>query len=212
LLSAVMHDLKTPLAVVWGYVQMMSKTSDPATRSDYAERIHKQFEMIRSMQQEVLEFARGERTLWRRKVFLESFLQNLAQPLAAELEGSPIELDVQILDRGVARLDESKITRALNNLIRNALEAMQGQPGTLGLRVGRRGEEVVFSVSDTGPGIPASIRGRLFESFVTSGKKHGTGLGLAIVKQAAEEHGGRVEVESSSQGTTFHLVLPQNLP
>jgi signal transduction histidine kinase/putative methionine-R-sulfoxide reductase with GAF domain len=212
LLSAVMHDLKTPLAVVWGYVQMMSKASDPSARSDYAERIHKQFELIRAMQQEVLEFARGERTLWRRKVFLESFLKNLAQPLAAELEGSPIDLDLQIQDRGVARLDESKITRALNNLIRNALEAMQGQPGTLGLRVGRRGEEVVFSVSDSGPGIPASIRGRLFESFVTSGKKHGTGLGLAVVKQAAEEHGGRVEVESSPHGTTFHLVLPQNPP
>jgi signal transduction histidine kinase len=71
---------------------------------------------------------------------------------------------------------------------------------------------VVFSVSDSGPGIPTSIRGRLFESFVTSGKKHGTGLGLAIVKQAAEEHGGRVEVESSPHGTTFHLVLPQPPP
>jgi signal transduction histidine kinase/putative methionine-R-sulfoxide reductase with GAF domain len=213
LLSGVMHDLKTPLAVVLGYVQMMAKSSDHAAQADYAERIQKQFELIRGMQQEVLEFARGERTLWRRKVFLETFLRGLAQPLAVELEGGPVELVVEVADRGVAKLDETKITRAINNLIRNALEAMQGQPGArLGLKVSRRAGAVVFSVSDSGPGIPTSIRGRLFESFVTSGKKHGTGLGLAIVKQAAEEHGGRVEVESSPHGTTFHLVLPQPPP
>lgn len=210
LLSGVMHDLKTPLAVVWGYVQMMATTNDSAVRSDYAERIRKQFDLIRSMQQEVLEFARGERTLWARKVFLEPFLKGLAQPLALELEKTSIQLVVTIADRGVARLDESKITRALNNLVRNALEAMQGQErGQLGLKVERKGGAVIFSVSDTGPGIPSSIRGRLFESFVTSGKKHGTGLGLAIVKQVAEEHGGRVEVKSSSRGTTFSIVLPQ---
>jgi signal transduction histidine kinase len=199
--------------VVLGYVQMMAKSSDHAAQADYAERIQKQFELIRGMQQEVLEFARGERTLWRRKVFLETFLRGLAQPLAVELEGGPVELVVEVADRGVAKLDETKITRAINNLIRNALEAMQGQPGArLGLKVSRRAGAVVFSVSDSGPGIPTSIRGRLFESFVTSGKKHGTGLGLAIVKQAAEEHGGRVEVESSPHGTTFHLVLPQPPP
>lgn len=213
LLSGVMHDLKTPMAVMRGYVQMMAKTSDAAVRADYAERINKQFELIRGMQQEVLEFARGERTLWPRKVFLEPFLKGLAQPLALELEGSAIELNVAIEDRGVARLDEAKITRALNNLVRNALEAMQGQSrGKLGLKVERKNGDVIFSVSDSGPGIPPSIRGRLFESFVTSGKKHGTGLGLAIVKQAAEEHGGRVEVKSSPRGTTFHLVLPQTTP
>jgi signal transduction histidine kinase/putative methionine-R-sulfoxide reductase with GAF domain len=210
LLSGVMHDLKTPMTVIRGYVQMMAKTPDPAARADYADRIQKQFELIRGMQQEVLEFARGERTVLIRKVFLDPFLQGIAAPLAIELQSSPIQLKLEVLDRGVARLDEAKLTRALNNLIRNAIEAMQGQKsGKLGLKVERRGGDVVFSVSDTGPGIPPSIRGRLFESFVTSGKKHGTGLGLAIVKQVVEEHGGRVEVKSSSRGTTFLLVLPQ---
>jgi signal transduction histidine kinase len=67
-------------------------------------------------------------------------------------------------------------------------------------------------VSDTGPGIPKEIEGRLFQSFVTAGKKEGTGLGLAIVKKIAEEHGGSVEVRPSDVGATFELRLPQPDP
>jgi len=210
LLSGVMHDLKTPMTVIRGYVQMMTKADDGAARGEYAERINKQFELILAMQREVLEFAQGKRTLWLRKVFLQNFLDGLAQPLSHELEGTNIRLVAVAEDRGVARFDEDKITRAINNLVRNALEVMQNQSkGTLGLRVRREGDAVIFSVSDSGPGIPEAIKGRLFESFVTSGKKHGTGLGLAIVKRVVDEHGGRVEVQSSPRGTTFHLVLPQ---
>jgi hypothetical protein len=64
-------------------------------------------------------------------------------------------------------------------------------------------------VSDTGPGIPPEIEGRLFQSFVTAGKADGTGLGLAIVKKIAEEHGGTVSVHSTSRGATFEMRIPQ---
>jgi signal transduction histidine kinase len=69
--------------------------------------------------------------------------------------------------------------------------------------------ELVICVSDTGPGIPMEIEGRVFQSFVTAGKEGGTGLGLAIVKKIAEEHGGTVSVQSSDSGATFELRLPQ---
>jgi signal transduction histidine kinase len=68
---------------------------------------------------------------------------------------------------------------------------------------------LVVSFSDTGPGIPKDIEHRLFQSFVTSGKKGGTGLGLAIVKKIAEEHGGTITVQSSGRGATFKLRIPQ---
>jgi signal transduction histidine kinase len=68
----------------------------------------------------------------------------------------------------------------------------------------------VLEVADTGPGVPKEIEGRIFESFVSAGKKGGTGLGLAIVKKIAEEHGGGVTVDSTSRGTTFTMVLPQD--
>ena len=70
----------------------------------------------------------------------------------------------------------------------------------------KESRELVVSVSDTGPGIPKEIEHRLFQSFVTSGKKGGTGLGLAIVKKIAEEHGGTISPQSSSRRATFQLA------
>ena len=80
--------------------------------------------------------------------------------------------------------------------------------GTLTVRAAREGEQLVLSVRDDGPGIPKEIQSRLFETFVT-GKRGGTGLGLASVKAVADEHGGRVSVETSPKGTCFQLFLPQ---
>lgn len=209
LLSGVIHDLKTPLTVISGYVQMMVGADEPRLRSEYAALVLRQFDLIQQMQREVLEFARGERTLWVRRVFLHKYMGDLGQALEPEFANSPIQLVIETDDRGVARFDEAKITRALNNLIRNAVDAMRGRTGKIVVRVKREGGAIVFSVSDTGPGIPAEIKSRLFESFVTSGKKGGTGLGLAIVKRVVDEHGGQVEVHSTPRGTTFRLVLPQ---
>jgi len=73
-------------------------------------------------------------------------------------------------------------------------------------------QDLLISVSDTGPGIPHEIAGQLFQSFVTMGKAGGTGLGLAIVKKIVEEHGGSVSVSSSSAGATFEIRLPQPVP
>ena len=71
---------------------------------------------------------------------------------------------------------------------------------------------LVVSFSDTGPGIPKEIEHRLFQSFVTSGKRGGTGLGLAIVKKIADEHDGTITVQSTARGATFKLRIPQPKP
>jgi signal transduction histidine kinase len=73
----------------------------------------------------------------------------------------------------------------------------------------REGGDLLLRFSDTGPGIPEEIADKLFQSFVTSGKKDGTGLGLAIVKRIAEEHGGSVAFKSKpGKGTTFEIRVP----
>jgi signal transduction histidine kinase/putative methionine-R-sulfoxide reductase with GAF domain len=213
LLSGVIHDLKTPLAVISGYMQLMAGVADEAERQGYASLVQRQFEQIRQMQREVLEFARGEKSALVRRVYLQPFMRNVEQSARPLVGDRPVALAVRSDDPGTARFDEGKMARALDNLARNALDAMADRGGELTVRAYRDGDDLVFAVADTGPGIPDAIRGRLFESFVTSGKKGGTGLGLAIVKKiVTEEHGGRVEVETSAQGTTFRLFLPQTSP
>jgi signal transduction histidine kinase len=212
LLSGVMHDMRTPLTVISGYVQLMATAADPAQRADHARLILKQFDLISAMQREVLEFARGERSILVRKVYLTKFFDDLDKQLRRELDGTGVELSLQLEDRGVARFDESKFTRAMHNLARNAVEAMGPKGGRLTLRVARENDELVVSVSDTGKGIPKEIEDKLFQSFVTSGKRGGTGLGLAIVKKIVDEHAGSITVQSSPRGATFTLRLPQDGP
>jgi signal transduction histidine kinase len=84
--------------------------------------------------------------------------------------------------------------------------------GKLTLRVARENSDLLVSVRDTGKGIPKEIEDKLFQSFVTSGKRGGTGLGLAIVKKIVDEHAGAITVQSSPQGATFTLRLPQEGP
>ncbi|MCW5792219.1 MAG: GAF domain-containing protein [Polyangiaceae bacterium] len=236
LLSGIIHDFKTPMTVISGYVQLMEGEDDREKRAEYADAVLKQFDMLTSMQREVLEFARGERRVFVRKVYLHKFFAELAAQLRLELEGRPVELQLDVDDKLVARFDEGRVLRAIHNLTRNAVEAMGSRGGKLTISAKsepvkarprprkapkparpkappepcRNGEtcDLVIRVADTGPGIPPEMEGRLFRSFATVGKAGGTGLGLAIVKKIASEHDGVVEVESSPHGACFTLRLP----
>lgn len=210
LLSQVIHDFKTPLTVISGHVQLMQNSNDAEARAAHAKKILKQFDVLQSMQKEVLEFARGERTLFVRRVYLHKFFSELRQELSHELDGRAIELEMDIDNKVVARFDENRIARALQNLARNAIEAMAEKGGVLKIEARLDGDDLLIAVSDTGPGIPEAVLGRMFQSFVTLGKPGGTGLGLAIVKKIVDEHGGRIETQSSSAGARFELRLPQD--
>lgn len=210
LLSQVIHDFKTPMTVISGYTQLMAESDDAEQRAEYAEEILKQFDLLTAMQREVLEFARGERTIFIRRVFLKKFFADITRQLGHEVDGRAVELVLDVDTKVVARFDENRVARAIHNLARNAVEAMAERGGALTISAGMKGRDLVISVKDTGPGIPKQIEGRLFQSFVTAGKEGGTGLGLAIVKKIAEEHGGSVGVASSGRGTEFVLRLPQD--
>jgi len=212
LLSQVIHDFKSPMSVISGYAQLMADADDRQVRAEYSEEILKQFDLLTAMQREVLEFARGEKTVFVRKVYLNKFFADVRRQLALEITGKPVELLFQVDTKLVARFDEGRLARVIHNLARNAIEAMGEAGGVLTISARMAGQDLLISVQDTGPGIPAAIEGQLFQSFVTMGKAGGTGLGLAIVKKIVEEHGGSVAVTSSSAGATFELRLPQSSP
>jgi len=109
--------------------------------------------------------------------------------------------------------DADALERLLLNLLDNAVK--YNRPGgAVAVRTVRRGGEALLEVRDTGIGIPADSLPRIFERFyrVEKGRSReegGTGLGLAIVKHVAQQHGGRVEVESAlGEGSLFRVILP----
>ncbi len=112
----------------------------------------------------------------------------------------------------VIRGDESKLKRAVMNIVNNAVEALTDNKVfnpciKLNAELNRKGDKVLLVISDNGPGIPPIIIKSLFEPFVTSKKANGTGLGLAIVKQYIVAHGGTIDVENN-EGAVFSIGLP----
>src|SRR5690606_6763147 len=130
----------------------------------------------------------------------------LTTQLGAAVQGRSIDFEVEARYDGIAFFDEQKLLRVFHNLARNAVEAMP-TGGRLHVLVDKEGEQIVWKVSDNGPGIPPELKGRLFELFST-GKKGGTGLGLAIVKKIVDDHNGSVQCETGATGTTFTIKLP----
>jgi two-component system sensor histidine kinase HydH len=109
-------------------------------------------------------------------------------------------------------LDEGLCEQVFINLALNAYEAMEPGPGTLHVTIspstseGARGVEVIME--DSGPGIPASHRERIFNPFVTT-KRTGAGLGLSIVSKIVDDHGGTIRVISEAgKGASFHVFFP----
>ena len=123
-------------------------------------------------------------------------------------------------ERARVRIDRTQAMQILANLATNARDAMNAQ-GSIEVRTRRvangaevapeatPGPAVVTEIRDTGPGIPLEVQSEIFDAFFTTKHDgHGTGLGLSITRRIARDAGGDVTFETSSSGTTFHVVLP----
>ena len=210
MLAGLLHDLKTPMTIISGYAQLMAASDESQQRETYVEQIQRQFDLMAGMTREVLAFARGDTDLFVRKVYVHKFTEELTTQLGAATQGRSIDFEVEEIYDGVAFFDEQKLLRVFHNLARNAVEAMP-EGGKLKVIVDKDGDQIMWKVSDNGPGIPPELKGRLFDLFAT-GKKGGTGLGLAIVKKIVDDHHGSVLCESGPTGTTFTVKLPLARP
>ncbi|MGA1373128.1 MAG: sensor histidine kinase, partial [Pseudomonadales bacterium] len=114
--------------------------------------------------------------------------------------------------------DERLLAQAFGNLLKNAAEAIEGQPaehdisGQIRIKVNREGGDLEIVIEDNGPGFPAEVRNRLLEPYVTTREK-GTGLGLAIVNRIIADHGGSISLQNRPdglRGARVRVVLPEN--
>jgi nitrogen fixation/metabolism regulation signal transduction histidine kinase len=107
------------------------------------------------------------------------------------------------------RFDPDLMRRAFGNIVKNSVEALGARPGRVKAATSRQGDRLVVVFSDNGPGVPAEVRSRAFEPYVTT-KARGTGLGLAFVRQVVAGHSGAVELNSGPEaGTTITITLPE---
>lgn len=211
--SKIVHDIGNPLAGLSMQAQLILRrtrrsdvTSTQAMREP-AERILATVARLENLVAEFMAFAREQR-LELADVVLPRFLRDVVsfwQPVAA---ARTISMDCDTGRVGVVQADEKQLRRVLDNILKNAIEAIDHGPGRVNVLVAAPTERTVrISIEDTGPGFPEGIEGfRLFETT----KAGGTGLGLAVSKQIMLAHGGGIEfVQRSPHGTVFHLDLPR---
>jgi signal transduction histidine kinase len=212
------HDFRGPMTVIRGYAEtMLSRHLPPEEVSARAALIVEAVDRLERMTNETLDFARGAERLVRRSVALGLLLADLAARIEEELPGLRLELDFDVPPGRRGTLDVDKLRRAVSNVAVNAWEAMGGS-GRLRIsaRVERLGDaeapadHLVLVLADEGPGVAPEIRDRVFDPFVTLGKKRGTGLGLAVARRFVEDHGGRLELlpAAGARGARFRLELP----
>jgi K+-sensing histidine kinase KdpD len=209
MMSTIVHDLRTPMNNIYGFVDLMLEEDEKETREEYAEIVNEQIKILTNMTTDVLDFAKGKTTILPVKHPVDKLIKNFAKFFEEDTKRKGYNFEWAVNTSSMIYIDPEKINRVFMNIMKNAIEAMK-KGGTFSITADEHNGEILFSLKDTGMGIPKEIRDKLFDSFVTSGKKGGTGLGLAIVKKVVEEHKGKIEVESKTGvGTTFKLYFPK---
>jgi signal transduction histidine kinase len=204
--SSIVHDLRNPLASIYGGAEMLMDgdlTESQAHR--VAGNIYRSSRIINEMLQELVNVSRG-RMQAPELCRLSDVIGAAVDAQAATAEQQNVEISVSCPDSIELNLERARMERVFLNLISNALDAMPGG-GRLRITAETEGSNVVIRVEDTGPGIPPEIRERLFHPFVSSGRT-GLGLGLALSRQTVLDHGGNLSVADSAQGACFLLRLP----
>ncbi|HEV8254594.1 MAG TPA: HAMP domain-containing sensor histidine kinase [Vicinamibacteria bacterium] len=206
------HDFRGPLTVIRGYAESLTQPQPPEVIRERAKMITDAVDRLERMTRETLDFARGGGRLVRRCYEAKTLVEELAAAAAEEFPSLELVRDVSVPKETVACVDVDKMRRVVGNIAANAMDAMGGRGRFhVSARVENgQGEErrLVLMLADEGPGVPEEIRGRVFEPFVTKGKKRGTGLGLAVARRFVEDHGGTIELLPEGPGARFRIALP----
>ena len=210
--STLVHDLSSPLSAVRGYADVLEQQPAQDVRARCATGIRRQSQRMSELVRSILAFVRGGADYLFTKTDVDALVGEVLEDLTAAHGGSRVTLARGPGRAGAARLDAGAMRRVLENLARNAAQAMP-EGGTLTIDARLDGDRVVLTVADTGVGMTDEVRARLFRPFFTHGKAEGTGLGLAVVRRIVEAHGGEVDVESApGKGTTVRVRLPVEGP
>jgi PAS domain S-box-containing protein len=217
LTAEIIHHLGNPLAALSMQAQLIlrraRRNQDQPLRGmlPAVEQIVTEAHRLHTLIGEFMDFSREQR-LDLKEIALPEFLRELLDTWEPVAAARAITLALDLDDARVSvRGDADKLRRVFDNLVRNAVEAIEPGPGRVGIRVTLpTTEKVRIAVEDTGSGIAESVK--VFRLFETT-KANGTGLGLAIARQIVLAHGGQIEFESvQPHGTLFSVELPTRGP
>jgi two-component system NtrC family sensor kinase len=219
--ARILHQIKNPLQTIVLHSDLLQNdkmVAEAAHRREVADAIIGESQRLVEMVAELSAYAAGDqRSLNRQPLFVDDLVRQVTANEAREAQESGVRVDASRVERAMVFADAYLLRQVLDNLVRNAREAMTDamaagrmadREARLAVSVERDVGQAVVRVADNGPGIPPGTLTRIFEPFFST-KGKGMGLGLAICRDLVERHAGRIEVDSAvGQGTTFTVRIP----
>ena len=210
--ATVAHEIRNPLGGIGGFARLLERDIDKDDpRRALVGRVIEGVGSLNRIVSNLLVYTRPMETRYR-IVPVREWLHEMAdwcqlEAPSLDVESLEVEIEVEVAAES-GRFDPERLQQVMLNLLRNALQAMEGA-GRLRLSARRATGLLILGVEDDGKGIPPEMLSDVFNPFFTT-KENGTGLGLAIVRKIVELHGGNLFVTSEpGRGTRFDIHLPQ---
>lgn len=205
--ASIGHELRNPLGVIESSQFLLRQHLKQAGVDDpkilrHLDKIAGEVQRSNKTITDLLELARG-RPPARRQVPVRQVVDAAA---AATAIPPGVTLTIDVPHDATMDADPDQLARVLANLMQNAVQAMVDE-GTIVVSYAGDATQATLRVADSGPGVPAEIRGRVFEALFTTRAK-GSGLGLALCRRIAEAHGGTIALEPSAAGACFAVRIP----
>ncbi|MEQ1718398.1 MAG: HAMP domain-containing sensor histidine kinase [Hyphomicrobium sp.] len=209
--SKINHDLRNLLANAQLISDRLVDIPDPTVQR-FVPKLIASLDRAISFCNSSLQFGRAAEAAPRRDLFrLRNLIEEIADTQALPREGQ-IAFKIDIDESLRIDADRDHLFRALSNLVRNAVQAIESSDnpasGVITVSAHREGRKVIVDVGDNGPGVPARARENLFKAFQGSTKKGGTGLGLVIAQELVQAHGGTLVLVATKTGALFRIELP----
>lgn len=202
------HQMGTPLMSLQGWIEQLRSRATPPP--GLAEHLAADAERLERVAQR---FERIGHEIRREPVPLTTLAGKIAEYFRPRLPTRVNRIEIRVEappDGPVVLGDPILLEWALESLVKNAIDALQGREGTITLRVGQDPDAATLRVADDGPGIPGEIRRAIFQPGITT-KSSGWGIGLALARRVVEDsHGGELVLEHSEPGATFLIRIPIN--
>jgi len=210
--SSISHDLRHPLTAIVANTEFLCEGDlTQSQREELYKEVRLAVERMTEMIESLLEFSRTRESLHLVRGNVEEAIERAVHMARArpEFEGVAISVGCDGGSECWFEFDPKKLQRVFDNLLVNACEAVFRDSGRIEVMLCETPKGLEIRFKDNGPGVPESIRDKLFMPFVSFGKERGTGLGLTVAQKIMQEHGGSIVLESSAPGSTvFKLFLP----
>ncbi len=212
------HDLSNPLTIVWGYVQLLAKKLEQSENGNgHGATSAKELNII----EQNVRLCRDLLTMWQsygsveasphKPISVSAIVRDVAKGVAPMAVQNGVDLNCNISDDPSTLVGDSvQITRAIQNVLINAIQASTDKKGSVAVSCTQKDFYVDVRIEDTGYGIAPAQIPKIFDPYFTTKQgKSGTGLGLYITKKVVEDHSGSITVDSTPQiGTAFTIRLP----